>query len=214
MDFIPGICAGIAQTIVGHPFDTIKTRIQNNQPWRNLGVYGYYRGALPIFIGSGILNGIVFPTQQYLTQSRNLPTWIAGGITGFCVTPIIFGFENMKVLRQTHKPISREIMFKSNGYPATMLRETSAFSIYFSSYEYGNQCNLNSFMAGSISGIVSWALTYPIDVIRTRQVAQSISFYQALQQKALYKGIGFVILRSGIVNGCVFTTYEYLKQRL
>lgn len=43
MDFIPGICAGIAQTIVGHPIDTIKVLLQNKKPWIGLSIKDYYR---------------------------------------------------------------------------------------------------------------------------------------------------------------------------
>ena len=44
MDFIPGICAGISQTIVGHPIDTIKVLIQNKKQWIGLPIKDYYRG--------------------------------------------------------------------------------------------------------------------------------------------------------------------------
>jgi len=208
MDYIPGVCAGISQTLVGQPFDTIKTRIQNKQSWRDLGIRGYYRGSLPIFIGSTLFNGALFPTYHYVKKELQCSTWFAGGITGIVVTPFMFWFENAKILKQTQTPFIRDIFFNGNGYGTTMAREISAVAIYFSTYEHCKQQGLPIFLSGAISGVTNWLFTYPLDVIRTRQIAQNISFKQAFQQKGLYQGIGIVLLRSSLVNGVLFSTYE------
>ena len=211
MEFIPGVCAGIAQTLVGHPFDTVKTLIQNNQKWRNLSIYQYYRGAVPIFIGSALFNGQLFPTQEYLTQIVKLPNYVSGFITGITVSPTIYIFENMKILRQTHTPIKSSIVWSGRGLFATCFRESIAFSIYFTTYDYCKHLGMHSFISGSICGMLCWIPTYPIDVVRTRQIAQNISFSKAWKQQYLYQGIGIVLFRSCIVNGCVFSTYEFFS---
>ena len=43
-DLVAGLCAGMAQVSVGHPFDTIKVLIQNNKRWYGLPLKSYYRG--------------------------------------------------------------------------------------------------------------------------------------------------------------------------
>jgi len=62
MNLIPPIAAGIVQTVVGHPIDTIKTRIQNNMSWKSLSYKGYYKGYHSPFIVSLAFNGELFPT--------------------------------------------------------------------------------------------------------------------------------------------------------
>ena len=36
IDFIVGGIIGTTQTLLGHPLDTIKVRIQNKQNWKNM----------------------------------------------------------------------------------------------------------------------------------------------------------------------------------
>ena len=56
-DFLSGILAGVAQTVIGHPFDTIKTRIQ-------LYPDGYYKSISNLYKYEGIralYKGSFFP---------------------------------------------------------------------------------------------------------------------------------------------------------
>ena len=41
-ELIPSFFVGISQTIIGHPFDTIKVLIQNKQKWIGLPLKQYY----------------------------------------------------------------------------------------------------------------------------------------------------------------------------
>ena len=59
-----------------------------------------------------------------------------------------------------------------------------------------------------MSGFSNWLVTYPIDVIKNRQIAQQISFTEAYKQGYLYKGLSITLFRAVLVNGCIFFTYE------
>ena len=74
MEMIPPLSAGVAQMFVGHPMDTIKTRIQNNMPWKNLSMRGYYRGYQAPFIMSLGFNGIIFPSHEYFYKKNKKVT--------------------------------------------------------------------------------------------------------------------------------------------
>lgn len=83
--FVAGIFSGITKLAVGHPFDTIKVRMQTNpaykssldclmQTIRNDGVRGLYKGATPPLVGWMFMDSI---TMGSLTNYRScLKTYV------------------------------------------------------------------------------------------------------------------------------------------
>ena len=68
---------GTTSVAIGHPFDTVKTKMQAQagfeshgmirtftQTLRNQGLRGLYRGALPPLMGSGIFRSTQFAGEQ------------------------------------------------------------------------------------------------------------------------------------------------------
>jgi hypothetical protein len=63
-----------------------------------------------------------------------------------------------------------------------------------------------------MAGMLSWLLTYPIDVIKTRvQSNNHLSMIGAYKMGNIWSGLSFCLLRSFIVNGSGFAIYDYLK---
>ena len=207
MEIIPGICAGVSQTIVGYPMDTMKVLIQNNKPWLGLYIKDYYRGFKYPMITGMIFNGFIFPCHAYTYNITN-SHFVSGGITGACITPFVYTLENIKIKLQMKQHVDLSILKNTNGYFTTTARESLAMAIYFSSYEYARSYNISSFYAGCISGFLNWGITYPIDVIRTRQISQNISYLEAYRQGALWKGLSVVLCRAMLVNGSIFYTRD------
>ena len=87
-------------------------------------------------------------------------------------------------------------------------------SFYFGFYDYCRKKEFNTFISGSIAGLMNWTLTYPIDVIESRQIAQDISIKDALKQGKLWKGYGVCATRAIIVNAAIFSSYEQIKKLL
>lgn len=63
------------------------------------------------------------------------------------------------------------------GFQLTMIREVPAVATYFISFEFicnsikksRDQCSVISLLsAGGAAGCISWLVTYPIDVVKTR----------------------------------------------
>ena len=69
-------------------------------------------------------------------------------------------------------------------------------------------------MSGAMSGITNWTLTYPLDVIRNRQIAYNISMKEAFNQGSLWGGYRLCIIRAIFTNASVFYTYETCKTLL
>ena len=133
------------------------------------------------------------------------------------------------------------------GLWCTVLREGPAFGAYFVIYnevkDYlmkKNMSNTNdrtgwfssnigsSILAGGLSGSVTWAIIYPIDVIKThiqtaplqtdpaelRVWAVGRRLVRQHGWRHLFRGLGVCILRGFPVNGTIFPVYELTLQQL
>ena len=198
---IAGILAGVSQVLVGHPFDTLKVRIQN----KKLHFNQLYSGWKSPMVSSIVVNGILFPIYENYRQHYSAFT--SGAISGAFVTPIVFLFDTYKIQMQMSQPLS----FSFTGLPSTLAREVLAFGIYFESYEQCKNYTDSSLTSGAFAGLTNWFFTYPIDVVRSRQISQKISIREALSQGKLYSGISICLLRAMLVNSAVFATYDFFK---
>ncbi|RUS33586.1 mitochondrial carrier domain-containing protein [Jimgerdemannia flammicorona] len=116
--FAAGVASGITKLVVGHPFDTIKVRLQTSgaadgrfagpldcfkSTLRQEGVRGLYKGATPPLVGWMFMDSIMLGTlhntrmllQQYNGPDRPLSIFqhglagLAGGLTvSFLATPV------------------------------------------------------------------------------------------------------------------------------
>jgi len=173
---------------------------------------------------------------------------VCGGITGFVSTFIMCPTEHIKTKLQTNSNMYKnsfhaaQQIFKTHGlaglnrgFVATAVRQTPGFCVYFSTYQRlkhtlhshdSIQCNhlAASILAGGIAGSFSWAIVYPIDLIKSRiqalpldcnKIDRSIlsignKILQERGWKALYRGFGITVLRAFPVNAVILTTHSEL----
>lgn len=204
--FIPSIAVSISQICIGHPFDTIKVLIQNNK-FKNIKFKKFYKGFKYPMLTSLFFNCTVFPVFEKTYEYTN-NYFISGLLSGILVSPIVFISDTYKI----NKQLSQSVVFSKYGIISTCLRESLAMSIYFSSYNILKENNLSYFISGGIAGICNWFFTYPIDVIKSRQIAQQISIKNAINQGKLLKGIHICLIRAFLVNSSNFWVYEYFKK--
>jgi len=125
------------------------------------------------------------------------------------------------------------------GSVPTVWRDSVAFGIYFSMYEWitrqlfrSNQVesglNMSQVLfSGGIAGITLWLATFPIDMIKTKIQADSMQkpifkgmydcfakTYQAGGLKSFYKGLSPCLLRAVPANGATFLAYETASELL
>ena len=96
----------------------------------------------------------------------------------------------------------------------TTMRESLAFASYFGSYDWLKTQQVPVLIAGGLAGLLNWTVTYPIDVIKSRQMAQNIGIREAYSQGQLWKGYSVCALRAILVNAAIFYTYETTKRLL
>jgi solute carrier family 25 carnitine/acylcarnitine transporter 20/29 len=163
--FVNGWIAGVTAVIASHPFDTIKTHIQENKVISNYKLKTLYRGLSAPLIGVGFEKAVVFGIYEssikYTDRLCN-NIWndkinvliasnaISGGLSGMCASFIVTPFERVKILLQTSTSDAPKVSITNinkkyfwqgykgifQGLSATFYRETPGFAIYFSTYNY------------------------------------------------------------------------------
>ncbi|KAF4462698.1 Mitochondrial carrier [Fusarium albosuccineum] len=184
--FIAGSLSGVAKVTVGHPFDTIKVRLQTTnsshftgpmhcvrQTIRHEGLGALYKGFTPPLIGWMFMDSILLGSfnvyRQHLKQreffsSREVNSCfahgVAGGLAGWTVSFIAAPVEHIKARLQIHHPHLSKLL-----------------SIFWAIYDVVNRrlhehtqlsTPLINFLAGGVSAQAYWLAGYPTDVVKQR----------------------------------------------
>ncbi|KAL2649819.1 hypothetical protein R1flu_017947 [Riccia fluitans] len=183
-DYIAGVAAGVATVLIGHPFDTIKVKLQTQQrsahvsQYRNgfhcllqivsgEGVRGLYRGATPSFVGMSLESSLLFGVY---TQLR---------------TTFQAGDENSPLL-STVLPAG----FLAGASVSTVLCPTELV-----------KCRLQAQVKGVGSGILSLQVyDGPVDCVLRTIRSEGIG--------GLFRGLSATFAREALGNSAFFITYE------
>jgi solute carrier family 25 carnitine/acylcarnitine transporter 20/29 len=133
-DFVAGTVGGAAGIVAGHPFDTVKVRIQTSPEEykgtfsslikiaKNEGITGLYKGMATPVMGVGFLSAICFGVYgnalRWLETKRGQPrskfeyytdVFIAGSISGTIVCFIACPSENIKIRLQLQEDAAKKL---------------------------------------------------------------------------------------------------------
>jgi solute carrier family 25 carnitine/acylcarnitine transporter 20/29 len=227
-EYMLGNLFGISQVIIGYPFDTIKTYLQNSKPIKPLFLTPrlFYKGVQYPLITTMLGTTLMFGNYSYfqeLTGNKFISASATGIIGAFLITP----FDYFKIHRQiqdkqcttqnTHNTRTTNIITSIEksyrGLTLTILRESFAIPAYFLTFDYlYYQQQLHPFLSGGIAGINSWLGTYPLDTLKSRrQLYHTKSLQELVKMGSLYNGLGITLLRGFIVNGASFYFYSIVK---
>jgi solute carrier family 25 carnitine/acylcarnitine transporter 20/29 len=194
------VVAGAVQatlvTIVGFPFDTVKTRLQTGA-FRNSmhclratvtaeGVLALYRGGTMPWLSHLVKRPLQFPLSEYLKREELSNNYVIGGVTG----PIgaLFGtpLQVIKVGMQTSGVRSHQNSatfathhFSRHGLAGfyrgllpTMAKDclfgASFVGHYYTLRDYwGTDRWYKNFASGAIAHCATWGLLIPIDYVKT-----------------------------------------------
>lgn len=205
--FLAGLVSGTSQVISGHPFDTLKVNLQNNNLKHfNLNFKNLYQGISYPLITNSLLVSIQFGVYNKL-KNNGYNEIVSSGSAGIVIGIISSPIDRFKIKRQV---LSNDIYSKPfKGVQLTLLREVPANIIYFNIYKFMRDDQFNILISGGTAGILSWLFTYPIDVIKTRvQSDKYPSIKDAIMKKGLYKGLSPCLARALVVNSIGFYVYE------
>jgi len=238
-DLKVGFSIGAAQAIVGHPFDTVKVIWQNKLSFSQVGLtkpLHFYRGfSFPVGLNL-CTNMTVFPIYESLKSNsekydyyRNC--FISGFIAGGLSTPVVYTFDVGKIKKQVHPGFDfrnkLSIFYTTPGFFLTFWRESISTGFYFYTYERFTKYFLTNddsihntitipFIGGSLAGLAAWTTTFPVDVVRTKQMSFDLNIRRAFYHDTSWKGLwnGYIpcAVRSIFVNGISFVIYHYFSK--
>jgi len=209
-DFFAGICNGIIQNTIGHPFDTLKVLMQNKVSIKNITLYDMYRGYKYPLYNQILTNSFALDLHSKLKQAGIKNEFINGGIIGSAITPLAFFFDILKIKRQNEMKYSIKDFIKPLSFGLTLKREVIAYSLYFGSYFEMRKKEIHPGIAGGISGCLNWTITYPIDTIRTRYITFDKTLFECILMQDYWKGYNICMIRAFLVSSFGFTAYEYV----
>lgn len=199
--------------------------------------------------GVAFINAILFGLYGNIQRSvakneDDLRSHIAAGaIAGFAQSFISGPMEMAKIRLQVQKNLvyksAIDCLIKSakcggvrevyRGITLTVMREIPGFSAYFFTYEalmkYGSSSTLEMLFAGGMAGVVSWLITYPIDVVKTRIQSDGIKgdpikykgtihcIKCGLAEEGyrfLFRGLNSTLIRAFPTNAVTFTVVTWI----
>ena len=158
-NLLSGAVFGAFSILVGHPTDTIKTKMQAQKEyvsgfsmvgtmqdtWRKYGIRGFYRGALPPFFGAlltrssqfSVFEGIFTYFDKTDSMKKEVPftfglqprVILGGAAAGITRSFIESPFEYIKVRRQIGLPWNLRDSYK--GFPSLVLRNIGMLGTFF-----------------------------------------------------------------------------------
>lgn len=217
-EFLAGCSSGVVQSMIGHPFDTIKVLMQTNKALYKNPLH-YYKGVTFPTTFNILCTGLTFDIHSKIL-GKTKSHWISGFGSGLIISPIIYYFDVGKIHYQTRPLVSLSLQhFKgTQGVFATFLRESISTSIYMGVYFSMEERN-GALISGGCAGLASWTSTYPIDVVKTRQMSTqdtNLSFIKAWKIGNLWRGFTACAIRAVLVNAAGFWSYrktmDYLQK--
>ncbi|XP_044497181.1 mitochondrial arginine transporter BAC1-like isoform X7 [Mangifera indica] len=220
-EYVAGLLAGVATVITGHPFDTVKVKLQEHNTEthgiqyknglhctaRTLSTDGVlYRGATPSFFGmafeSSLLFGIYSQTKQILQ-----------------VTAIFRGGSTTLLREALGNAVFSSIYENVRYYMHIRLKAASS--------DHRNLIDMGiGIVSGGLGGVAFWSAVLPLVVAKTiiqtdpdknstRNPFQILnSIYRRAGLKGCYAGLGPTIARAFPANAAAIVTWELAIQLL
>jgi Mitochondrial carrier protein len=222
--FIPGFMQGITRVTISYPFDVIKVNMQTNKFDNTINtikyllkndIFRFYRGSTFSYVSVSLERSIQFYFMEKLNKKNNNPylnSFIISIFNSIYNIPVQYITSNIAISKKKVSECIKDIIVNNkNIYKGSLIeisRTTINSSIFMGTYfnlrNYFGTDNLFVPLYGSVSGIMCWIITYPIDTIRTEfQTTKNenikqlvLNRYRNYGIRSFYKGLNTVLIRT------------------
>jgi len=195
--FASGAVYGITSLVVGHPLDTLKTKMQAQTAHmkgsafavfvntvKTQGLIGLYRGCVPPLLGASVLRSVQFGVYALFfsllqkhtgdTQLKILgidyKIYIAGMVSGFGRALVECPLEVAKIRRQIGETWQFKGLFKGLG--VNIARNVPLLATFFIFLDISKKFDIpqayRPLITGSICSTLAWTLVWPFDVMKSQ----------------------------------------------
>lgn len=205
-----GLCTATFQTLLGYPLDTLKTRLQA-MPLKpqvsSLCRRQLYHGWRGPFLVQLLLHPVFFSTYSFLRQEHELNPAMSGFMTGGLVALLTNPVEVRKTCVQTQQPVPTCMrVLCTRGLGFTIARETVGTGAYWQSFESLDV--LPVWCRGGLAGVISWAVSYPLDVAKTRRQTSIAHDHRILPPERARLAFLVTMVRAFVVNAGILSIYQ------
>ncbi|KAH8194019.1 hypothetical protein TruAng_011811 [Truncatella angustata] len=240
--------ASVLSTITAFPLDSVKTRLQTypykgfsdcvHRTYQSEGIRGFFRacfGAAGATAGSGI-TFIACPFELTKISAQVSVLMASQKNADPKCQEVAMSYHNKGTIMTLRNLVKhRGLSGMYTGLNLHLMRDTLGTGIYFATYESSKQL-LTTFsgkdahknpiavlVAGALCGIVSWALIYPIDSVKSIYQRNALMYSKgqkiplpkiAFFRKDMYRGLGVSMARSAAVNAVFFSAFEFFKKKI
>jgi len=208
-EFFCGACNGISQALVGHPLDTIKVLQQNNIPWKSLKFMELMRGIKYPLYYKIVTKSLCFDLDKRINIKND---FARNAVVGLYLAPFTHGLDLFKIYRQNGRSVKQISYYDFINYRAffcTATRDMLSYSFYIPTFMIMKKNDYNTVVSAAVSGFVNWSVSYPIDVIRTRQISNNKNtLRESINMGSLWKGYNACASRGALTAVVGFLVYE------
>ncbi|KAH7935718.1 hypothetical protein HPB52_012961 [Rhipicephalus sanguineus] len=210
-----GVLYGVTNVCVGHPFDTIKTKMQAQAGFEKCGMYQSFRKTLTTGGVVGLYRRVVI-----------------GGVIASTARAIIeCPLEYAKISRQIGQTWTLRNVY--TGFGVTWMRTVGLMTSYFifldsgrrNFNEYFQRPLLGPFLISGLAATVAWWIVWPLEYMKSQvqgHYGQNVSLLQRMQsvyrQKggftAMYRGLAPGSIRSFVANGTSMIVMSYAQRKV
>jgi solute carrier family 25 S-adenosylmethionine transporter 26 len=225
------VCAsGIARSIsvsIMFPFDSIKSRLQNNTQ-THVSVYAGYRYTICTQAVYGML---VFGTYENLKR-RWLEKYEGGGLYIYFASAVISDMlgsiflspceiikQNIQIgryrdVRHAIENIGWRGLYR--GYGALVVRDLPFRAIQLPLYDRLKEYSDNPQLNGCVAGMTAAAITNPLDVVKTKVMCGNgmSGVADSIKWQNLFAGLPYRVAYLGGMSSIYFLMYESIRERL
>ena len=225
---IGGSLYGITSVIVGHPLDTVKTQIHCDPNmhtksmtqvishiYKTTGLLGFYKGALPPLLGSGVFRSLQFGVfEAFYTKTRG-NAWLtqkipfSGGIeysillggflSGITRSLIETPVEYVKVNGQLNSSWKVRQLFQ--GFKVNTIRAVGILTYYFAIIDTFRrktkafESKPTTFLVNGFCGSTAFVIIWPLEIVKNQVQSKEPGKYSIIkmlkrnvQQDGILKG--------------------------
>jgi len=240
INILPGVIQGITRVTISYPFDVFKVNMQKmlhanlketiltilkNDPMK------LYRGAMLSYFTVSLERGSQFYMLEKLNRNNNnsyLNSFLISLIVSTYSIPSQYIITNIALHKKNTIQYIKYFIKNENilklykGWKIELPRNIINSTIFNGTYyhlrkNYG-ESNDNALVYGSLSGILCWLVTFPIDTIRTEYQTQNCSIKNIVKNRynnygisSFYKGLSPVLIRTIPSASIGMYMYEYSR---